>query len=71
MDSFKGTQLHGNVPKGLLLRERERERERDAVKKRDRERGSNGMQKVQKLFADVQISSKSLGEPEGTQMLFD
>lgn len=55
---LQGDSVWQNIPKGLLL-----------------QRGIDGGEgenfKVQKLFADVQMCSKSLWGPEGAQMLFD
>lgn len=65
LDIFKVTQCDRTFPRVYYSREGDVERG-ERVSERERENF-----KVQKLFADVQIRSKSLREPEGAQMLFD
>lgn len=56
---LQGDSVWQNIPKRLLLQGgRQKERESACFK-------------VQKLFADVQIRSKSPWRPEGAQMLFE
>lgn len=70
LDIFKVTQHDRSFLRVYYCKEkqtdRDREREREGEGKKERENF-----KVQELFADVQIHSKSLRGPEGTQMLFD
>lgn len=66
LDIFKVTQHDRSFLRVYYCKERDREKERLGEGEKERENF-----KVQELFADVQIHSKSLRGPEGTQMLFD